>query len=249
MTSYERDGFCVFDADPRVLKWAKVAKDCARSVVNDEHLRERWLRHQNTWFVGVDVLPNEWNGSIAGVPLAGPWHSLVTPPERWHKAQVSVVYKGYPKQDIGESDANHKFRIKRCAAHVDGILLEDGRRYLREPHSFVLGMPLGCSRASPLVVWPGSHIAMGNALRAAISDKDPNMVDLTDAYKTARAQVFEQIEPIEVHAYIGQSMLLHRHLLHGVAPWKETDTVPPEGRMIAYFRPGSNESNAWLTNP
>jgi hypothetical protein len=249
VSTYDRDGFCVFDDDPQVLTWAKAASRIARDVVQDEDQRKHWLRHQNTWFVGVGVLPNGPDGSIAGVPLKGPWNALVEQPPLWHKAQVSVVYKDYPKQDTQESDANHRFRIKRCAAHVDGILLEQGRRYLREPHSFVLGLPLGASRASPLVVWPQSHILMGNALRAAVADKDPFSVDLTDVYKAARAQVFEHIKPIEVHAHIGQSMLLHRHLLHGVAPWKNTDIAPAEGRMIAYFRPHFKEAGAWLTNP
>lgn len=243
---FAQDGYHLFDSDPQVLRWATAAAGVARDVAQNAEQRALWLRHQQTWFVGVDVLPNASDGSISQVPLRGPWEALIDVPKNWHRAQVSVVYEGYPKQDVGESDANHRFRIKRAAAHVDGILLEQGRRYLREPHGFVLGLPLGRSTASPLVVWPGSHIMMRNALRAIIGDADPNTVDLTEGYKQARAQVFETIEPVEVHAELGQSILVHRHLLHGVAPWKSTDTAPPEGRMVAYFRPELERVDDWL---
>ena len=249
MTDFEKDGFRLFDATPEVTAWSEKAAHVAREVVNEPELREMWLRHQETWFVGVDALPNALDGSIDGAVLSGPWEDFVTLPATWHKAQVSVVYEGYPKQDAEESDANHRFRIKRAAAHVDGILLEEGRRYLREPHSFILGLPLGESRASPLVIWPGSHLIMRDALRELIGCDDPKSVDLTDRYKAARARVFEQIEPVEVHATIGQSILLHRHMLHGVAPWKTDDTAPKEGRMVAYFRPEYAQTASWLSEP
>ncbi len=249
MNQLEQDGYCVFEADPRVSAWAKAAAPVARELVQSEALRTQWLRHQETWFVGVDTLPNAPDGSISGACLAGPWDTVIEAPKTWHKAQVSAVYPGYPKQDDTESDANHRFRTRRCAAHVDGILLENGRRFLREPHSFILGLPLGNSSASPLVVWPKSHILMRDALREMIAQSDPKSVDLTAGYKTARAKVFEQIEPVEVHAKMGQSMLLHRHLLHGVAPWKDGDSVPPEGRIVAYFRPQFERMQDWLSAP
>lgn len=245
---FRTDGLCVFDADQRVERWALAAAETARKLTQTPQLRQKWLRHRETWFVGVDVLPNAGDGSISGAPLAGPWQACTGCVPLWHSAQVSVVYPSYPKQDPGESDANHRFRKKRCAAHVDGILLENGRRFLREPHRFILGIPLGDSAASPLVIWPKSHVMMRDALRARIGSAEPTSVDLTDAYKAARAQVFAQIEPVEVQAKIGQSIVLHRHLLHGVAPWKDTDTAPPEGRMVAYFRPQYQDARDWLTH-
>ena len=84
---------------------------------------------------------------------------------------------------------------------------------------------------------------MRDALRDIIGDKDPKSVDLTEGYKTARASVFAQIDPIEVTVVNGQSVLLHRHMLHGVAPWKATDSAPDEGRMVAYFRPEYPETD------
>jgi hypothetical protein len=39
-----------------------------------------------------------------------------------HRAQVSVTYPGYPAPDPEESDAAHRFRRDRDAAHLDGLL-------------------------------------------------------------------------------------------------------------------------------
>jgi hypothetical protein len=91
---------------------------------------------------------------------------------------------------------------------------------------------------------------MGDAFRRALSGLDPKDVDLTEVYQTARRAVFAAIEPLAVRMKPGQAVLLHRHLLHGVAPWGDK-TVPTEnGRMIAYFRPEYPfGSNAWHQTP
>lgn len=233
------DGFRVFDSDPKVLRWAEAACKVARDLAADAAVRRANLRHRGTWFVGVDALPNNPDGSIGGVPLAGPFAPAIHWPEQWHRAQLSIVFPGYPRQDPDESDAAHRFRHKRYAAHVDGLLPigPDRRRYLREPHAFILGLPLNDCDAAPLVVWPGSQRVMGEALRHTIGRSDPTTVDLTDDYQAARRRVFETIAPMPVRARPGQAILLHRHLLHGVAPWGDMPEDLPEGRMIAYLRP------------
>ena len=233
------DGFCVFPHCDATFEWAKVAHRAAIKIAQDPNTRRDNLRHGETWFVGVDALPNASDGSIAGVPLAGPWKDQFACPDHWHNAQLSIVYPGYPKQDKDESDANHRYRITRKAAHVDGLLPigPDKRRFLREPHAFILGLPLNISDAAPLVVWPGSQHIMGAALAKVIGDDDPTKVDLTDAYQAARRVVFDHIEPVAIPAKPGQATLLHRHLLHGVDVWHPSATAPLEGRMIAYFRP------------
>ena len=197
------------------------------------------MRHGNTWFVGVDALPNAADGSIDGVPLGGAWQKHVDLPAKWHPAQISIVYPGYPQRDPIESEANHSFRIKRFAAHVDGLLPEGPkrRRFLREPHAFILGLPLNVSTSAPLMVWPGSQVIMGAAFGELAGAPDLMQVDLTEVYQAARRRVFEQIEPEPIVAQPGQAVLLHRHLLHGVAPWGKGGTASQEGRMIAYFRP------------
>ncbi|MDF3413310.1 hypothetical protein HKX54_02480 [Sulfitobacter sp. M57] len=240
-------GFGVFDADPRVADWAKAAHKLACKISADPVVRATNMRHGNTWFVGVDALPNTSDGSIAGVPLAGPWQDHITAPTSWHPAQLSIVYPGYPKQDSGESDANHRYRIARHAAHVDGLLPIGAarRRFLLEPHAFILGLPLNHSDAAPLMVWPDSHHIMGEAFRTMIGTQDPATVDLTEGYQAARRQVFDSITPQPVIAKPGAAILMHRHLLHGVAPWSAEATAPAEGRMIAYFRPQFS-AKSWL---
>lgn len=230
--SLARDGYLHLPHDPAVARWAAAAA----GVAADLDLTER--RHGGTWFVGVDALPNDASGGVAGVPLAGAWADHVSLPATWHRAQVSIVWPGYPGRDAGESDAAHAYRRDRDAAHLDGLLPEgpDKRRHLREPHGFILGLPLGDVADSPLVVWPGSHRIMGDAMRAALADVPPDGagdVDLTDIYQAARRQVFATCPRVELPARRGEVTLLHRHVLHGVAPWG----AGGEPRAIAYFRP------------
>jgi len=243
---YRAEGFVVFDADPRVARWAAAARQVALPIVREPEMQARWLRHGRTWFVGVDVLPNGADGSLGEAPLEGPWETLVEPPEVWHRGQVSVTYEGYPHQGEDESDAAHRFRVGRCAAHVDGLHLEDGRRIIREAHGFILGLPLTTGTASPLMVWPQSHKRMRRALEQAVGGHEVIGRDVTEAYQTARKGCFEDIEPVPVRIVPGQAVLLDRHMLHGVAPWVAGDTLPDEGRMVAYFRPELDEAADWL---
>lgn len=242
------DGYRVFDADPAVGAWAEAAHAAACAVAADPALQAANLRHADTWFVGVDALPNGADGSVAGVALGGSWRAAAAWKGPWHPAQLSIVYPGYPGQGPGESDANHRYRIARHAAHVDGLLPIGAarRRFLREPHAFILGLPLNQSDAAPLMVWPGSHRIMGDAFRQIIGDAQPETVDLTEGYQAARRVVFDTIAPKPLVVQPGQAVLLHRHLLHGVAPWAEGASAPPEGRMIAYFRPQFSAAQ-WLS--
>ena len=231
-----RDGYAVFAHDPHVAKWANAAYGVGCDVLRGDGER----RHGSTWFVGVDALPNASDGSIAGVPLAGEWMKHVTAPPTWHAAQLSVVFQGYPRQDATESDAAHRFRRKRDAAHVDGLLPEGAqkRRHLREPHGFIVGLPLNEVAASPLVVWQGSHSMMRAAFQRAYRGHDPSDwgdLDVTEIYQTARRAVFETCLRVPLIAKPGQVILIDRHLLHGVAPWDPA--IAGDMRMMAYFRP------------
>jgi len=231
-----RDGYMVFPHEPVVAQWA----GAARRAGNDVLARGEERRHGRTWFVGVDALPNAPDGSVNGVPLSGAWLGHVETPQEWHQAQLSVVFPGYPKQDVGESDAAHRFRRNRDAAHVDGLLPvgPNRRRYLREPHGFIAGLALDEVPASPLVVWQGSHVIMRAAFRLAFARTAPEAwadLDVTDIYQTARRAVLDQCARIELATSPGQVILLDRHLLHGVAPWAAD--APGEMRMMAYFRP------------
>jgi hypothetical protein len=230
------DGVAVCAPDPAVAAWADAAYRTGCDVLAVDPAR----RHGGTWYVGVDALPNASDGSVAGVPLAGAWLAHVAAPARWHRAQLSVVFARYPRRDTDESAAAHRYRHKRDAAHVDGLLPEgpDKRRHLREPHAFIAGFPLNAVTASPLVVWKGSHKIMRAAFAAAYAGHPAESwgdIDVTEAYQAARRDVFARCERVEVTAAPGQVILLDRHVLHGVAPW--ADDAKGQMRMIAYFRP------------
>lgn len=230
-------GYDVLPVDAGVSDWAAAAYQAAITLDTSER------RHGGTWFVGVDALPNARDGSVGGVPM--PFAHMA--PD-WHAAQVSIVYDGYPRRDDDESEAAYRFRVNRAAAHMDGLLPEgpSKRRHLREPHGFIIGMALNDATASPLVVWDGSHHVMGAAFSRIFDGTDPvdfGDLDVTDAYQAARREVFETCRRVEVPTRVGEAVILHRHLIHGVAPW--AGDAPKEGRIIAYFRPIAGYAD-WL---
>jgi hypothetical protein len=178
----------------------------------------------------------------------GAWRNAV-PALPLHRAQVSIIYPGYPKQDVGESDANHRYRLNRSAAHVDGLLPVglQKRRFAMEYHAYILAIPLGKVAAAPTVVWEGSQTIMQRALREAIGDADPSQVDITDAYQAARREVFDCCPKAPLNITKGQAALLHPFLLHGTDPW-DPEIADPDGygRMVAFFRPDLGDGRAWL---
>lgn len=247
-------GFCLFAPKQQSRAWAQAAFSRAADILAGAP--NAAFRHGGTWFVGVDALPNAPDGSLDGVALGGPWQDHITAPAQWHRAQLSVVFPGYPKQDASESSAAHRFRVARFGAHIDGLLPEgpQKRRFLREPHAFVLGIALDHSPHAPLMVWPGSHHVMGQAFRDAMAGQAPGDVDITQAYQAARAHVFATITPQPVALDAGGAVLLHRHMLHGIAPWDaglqgaNDAAIPGLGpcRAMAYFRPQFAQPQAWL---
>ena len=242
--------FRIISHDPQIALWAGAAADIARPLVAQSD--EAW-RCGETWFVGVDALPNDATGAVGSVAL--PWQAFGIEPKKLHRAQVSVVRPDYPKAWAGESEAAFGYRLRRDAAHVDGLLGDgEGRRYLREPHAWILGLPLNdCDAgASPLVVWQGSVEIMRAGIARAfegIAVADWPNVDITPSYQAARREVFTRCTRIEVPVRLGEATLLHRLCLHGVAPWRAGAHAPPEGRMIAYFRPELADLGDWISLP
>ena len=244
-------GWRLIGPDPRIAAWAAAALPVAQAVLAGSE--EPW-RCGGTWFVGVDALPNGADGSVGAA--AFPWAALPLDPCALHRAQVSVIRPGYPQPSDGEDAAAFGFRQRRDAAHLDGLLpMGPARlRMLREPHAWILGLPLNscAAGASPLVVWEGSAEIIRAALRAALADEDPARwaeVDLTAPYRAARADVFARCRRLEVPVQPGQATLLHRMTIHGVAPWALGAEAPPEGRIIAYFRPHMAGVAEWLGAP
>lgn len=244
--SLARDGCLCFPATDAGRRWARAARRAGLRLTADQQVMQANLRHGGTWFVGVDALPNDDTGTVEGVPLIGPWAAHLPLSRPLHRAQLSIVYPGYPARDPGQSDANHRFRLHRKAAHVDGLLPvgPDRRRYPGEFHAWVLGIHLNDCDAAPTVWWPGSHRVIGRALAAAIGDADPAQVDVTDAYAQARRAVFETCAPQPLIGPRGASFLLHRFTLHGTEPWSGPSRA--DGRMTAFFRPEFDDRMAWL---
>ena len=247
-------GWKRFTYDPAIAAWAQEALQQAKAVVEQPEMRKKWLQCQGTWFVGVDALASDGQGALGGVPLVGEvidWLSEIDYLP-FHPAQLSVIYPGYPKPRQGETEAGFRYRKNRDAAHVDGLLAvgPDRRRMLKEPHAFILGLPLNtCSpAASPMVVWEGSHLIMAEVFQKAFQGiETPSWaeLDVTEVYQTARRQVFERCKRVVVHAQPGEAYVVHRLALHGIAPWESGAKTPDEGRMIAYFRPELRGKALW----
>lgn len=257
-------GWCRFGADPALAAWAAAVLPAARAAVAAP-ANAHWWRCGGTWFVGVNALPNGDDGAVAGgPPLAGravdfvrrdlgldiPWDRA------WDRAQVSVCRPGYPRPWAGESEAALRYRRRRDAAHVDGLLAEgpDRRRHPREAHAFILGIPLAAADpgASPFVVWEGSHHVIRAALAERLAGLDPAAwggADVTGAYHAARRRAFAACPRVELPARPGEAYLAHRLALHGMAPWAPGAAAGADGRMVAYFRPPLSTPAPWLHAP
>lgn len=254
LSTLEERGWQRFAAHPGTLAWAQAAHRAGLAVLNDPAMRAKWLQCEGTWFVGVDALPTAADGAIDGVPLAGPAVDALRPLPALHRAQLSVTFPGYPRPRAGESAAGFGYRLRRDAAHVDGLTPEgpERRRMVTETHGFILGLPLTQTQpgASPLVVWEGSHHILRAALQEALLPHPPearSRIDVTEVYQAARRQVFAQCRRVCLPAGPGEAVLVHRLALHGIAPWEKGAKAPPEGRMIAYFRPMiPGGLSAWL---
>lgn len=259
--SFFESGWCHFSCDPALAEWVKRTLPAARSAVAAPE-NSRWLRCGGTWFAGVDVLPCDPAGAVnGGVRLSGKvvdfiHETLGMPGFAWGPAQVSVCYPGYPQPMESESEAAYQFRRNRDASHVDGLLPEgpERRRHLREHHGFLLGIPMveASADASPFVIWEGSHEIIREAFRALFKELAPEEwgdVDATQIYRSARRQIFDACERVEIAATPGEAYLVHRLALHGVAPWAPSAMAGPDGRMIVYFRPEIGGPEDWLNAP
>lgn len=254
-------GWCRFGFDQRLADWVAGALPAARSAVLDPDNAD-WLRCGDTWFVGVNALPNDERGALGdGLAVAGRAIDFIHAALGlngfgWDRAQVSVVYPGYPQPMASESAAAFRYRRERDAAHLDGVLRQGPhkRRHLREHHAFILGIPLveTSHDASPLTVWEGSHEIARRTLQrvfAGVAPDDWQSIDITDTYQSLRRRIFTQCARVEISARPGEAYLVHRLALHGIAPWPDGASAGSDGRMIAYFRPDMGDAERWLQSP
>ncbi|MFT3989285.1 hypothetical protein [Aestuariivirga sp.] len=259
MDDFFARGWIKFPAEASVARWAEQALPVA-SATADDPTHADWMRCDGTWFVGVHALPNDGRGAIAGgPPLDGAAMAFIRgdlgfPSIALERAQVSICYPGYPRPDAHESAQAARYRVTRDSAHVDGLHAEgpDRRRFLREHHSFLLGVPLTASdeHSSPLTVWEGSHRIMRDAFRRALGQVPTEQwpaIDLTEIYQDARRKAFDICPRVVVSAQPGEAYLVHRLALHGVAPWRDSSRTLP--RIICYFRPEAGAPRDWLDAP
>ncbi len=253
MTEFDETGWLRFGRDPELARWVEAVRPAALATLEAPDYAH-WWRNERTWFVGVNALDNDETGAVAGgPPLSGQAQCFaretVRAQVRWDRAQVSAIRTGYPRRGE-DSAAAFDFRKRRDAAHIDGLMMVDGKRKLLEPQAFLLGIPLVDTTpgASPLVLWEGSHKIMAQALGEVLR-KHPvarwGEVDLTKTYKTARRRCFRECRRVELHAGVGEAYLLHRLTLHGVSPWQDGAVAPDEGRVVVYFRPVLEDLSRW----
>ena len=253
---FQDRGFVIFPPEPAVLDWVSHALLDAQRALTDPGM-DHWYQCERTWFIGLDALDSDPLGRVGGSnPLSGRGVDFAEQycggwPEL-HPAQLSGVFPGYPQPREGETESAFRYRLKRDAAHVDGVIGEGTpkRRFVQEPHSFILGVQLtqADEAAAPLVVWEGSHRVMLSALRCAFdgASGDMSRVDVTEIYQKARREVFDSCKRATVFGAPGSVYVLHRAVLHGVAPWEQGARADPLGRLIAYFRPPMpGGSSAW----
>ncbi len=258
---FYKNGWRLINFDPVLKAWVDKVLPCAREQVNAKRNRQ-WLRCNGTWFAGVNVLPNTGLGEVGDSgPLAGTAMEFIRQSLRitdfdLDPGQISVCYPGYPRAGASETPQSHRYRLRRDAAHVDGLLPEgpDRRRHLREYHAFILGIPMVAfsSDAAPFVVWEGSHEIIRQTFRSAWHKLPPEQwgdLDITEIYKQARRTIFSQCRRVLIHARPGESFVVHRLALHGTAPWRENAEAGPDGRMICFFRPQAGGPDNWLNAP
>ncbi len=249
-SSFDTLGWAKIPYDPELKKWANNALPYAIKAANDPKHHAEWMRSQGTWFVGVDALDNDAQGRVHGsAPLSGgvlEAAKYATGQDNidWGLGQISVCYQGYPKKGVDETDGMFNYRRNRDFAHLDGLkpVGEKRRRIMDEFHGFILGIPLNDypAKASPFVIWEGSHIIFRDMLQKLYANTPPeqwNTIDITEVYQETRQRMFENCKRVELHAEVGEAYIAHRFSLHGMASWPDTLNGPKEGRVISYFRP------------
>ena len=254
LNDFEHKGWVKFKFDERVVRWANAANSKIISKLKNKEIFDNNLTCQGTWFVGVDALENDTDGALGEISLSGPFESLMKRAEArgLHAAQVSIIFEGYPKPRDQESESSFNFRLKRDAAHVDGLIADfpGGPRKLKEPHAYVLGIPLNQAPkgASPVVVWEGSHHIISKAFSSLFMNRDPEEwadLDVREVYTQTRKSIFEKCKRRVLHANLGESYMIHRLCLHGISAWDFEIKNFNEGRKIAYFRPELQHLTRW----
>lgn len=258
LDTYQQNGWCKFAADEQILEWTEHAQPAVKSAIKDTH-NQHWFRYQNTWFVGVNALPNDSYGRVlGGPPLQGAAANFIQQKlgrdiSKLDQAQISAMYPGYPKPSETEPTASFNYRVKRDAAHVDGLLRESNgtARYAQEFHEYILAISMthNDSGSSPFVVWQGSHNLFNAEFSRFFDGYSTDQIakmDLSECYKSIRKTVFNTCKRVELPLKYGECVVAHRMLLHGTAPWQE-DINDNQPRILCFFRPITLTAKQWLS--
>lgn len=253
-------GWEIFERDADIVQWAAEAKEIVEKKLAQKDFPQKDLRCGGTWFAGVNFLGNSTSGKLETKNLQGKIIASIMSRFResfdeWDSAQISICYPGYPKPMASEGVAAFNYRIKKCAAHVDGILPlgNNRRRFVREHHAFIFGIPLSRFNrfASPLVIWEGSHhiiLDTFHKIFSSLSSSEWPQLDVTFQYKEARKKVFATCPKKVIWVPLGGCFVLHRMCLHGISPWAKNAQAEPCGRIMAYFRPKLLCEKNWIND-
>ena len=71
-------GYREFGYDEQVAKWAEFAKKKGNRILADPAQLQKWLQCEGTWFVGVDVLPNDSRGDFINTQFPNVFKSCMS---------------------------------------------------------------------------------------------------------------------------------------------------------------------------
>ena len=86
-------GYIEFKYEEQIAKWAEFAEKKGNEILGNPNQLAKWLQCEGTWFVGVDVLPNDSKGNFEEVKFPHTFSSLMENInlKSYHKGQLSVI--------------------------------------------------------------------------------------------------------------------------------------------------------------
>ena len=70
-------GYIEFKYEEQIAKWAEFAGKKGNEILANPNQLAKWLQCEGTWFVGVDVLPNDSQGNFLEVNFPRTFSSLM----------------------------------------------------------------------------------------------------------------------------------------------------------------------------
>ena len=70
-------GYIEFKYEEQIAKWAEFAEKKGNEILANPNQLAKWLQCEGTWFVGVDVLPNDSKGNFEEVKFPHTFSNLM----------------------------------------------------------------------------------------------------------------------------------------------------------------------------